>query len=466
MAEIKDYIKSLSEALEARADWLEKSELVTLKENLRGYQSSFSVLYSVYLKKGLINEDPYRQEAKIGEIEVPDSGAFSDANRLDQLSMRLSNYDSQLDFLVNFYQFGVEFLNLDRIRRIFALVRYIDWVHLGPDSQSPVTRAIAELTNQAKNGVDQIAMSVISKSLDNLSNSTGAILGCLKELADYRREAFKLELRTTVTKDMGPQEAQTAAIKKKYAAAAPGKSFYPDLAEELIKEDYSGNGPALRERILATLKIPEKETKSAVKKVSYKDILLEGALVIGSVSSVLSECGMKLDENEILLSNRKRSFWEKFRCFMQRMVNKEPDEVVYNLEFMDPTRGTPVREKLNYRQFRGDMEKRNRIFAGLVVRSPSYSRLAAMEEEQIIVWIEKNVRDLQNMHKILAALDEYFKSEASHEERDRIKGIKPELSTVKNAILRANQMRHEYSARKEEEEQMRRLGIKAEGSAP
>jgi hypothetical protein len=83
-----------------------------------------------------------------------------------------------------------------------------------------------------------------------------------------------------------------------------------------------------------------------------------------------------------------------------------------------------------------------------------------MGEDQIIAWLEKNIREVQSVHKTLTALDEYFKTEASRDERDRIKGIKPELSTIKNSILRANQMRHEYSAQKEEEEQMKRLGIK------
>jgi hypothetical protein len=44
-----------------------------------------------------------------------------------------------------------------------------------------------------------------------------------------------------------------------------------------------------------------------------------------------------------------------------------------------------------------------------------------------------------------------------------VKGIKPELATIKNAIVRANQDRYEYSAQKEEEEQMKRLGINQEG---
>jgi hypothetical protein len=66
---------------------------------------------------------------------------------------------------------------------------------------------------------------------------------------------------------------------------------------------------------------------------------------------------------------------------------------------------------------------------------------------------------VQTLHKILTALDEYFKSEAPQEDRDKVKGIKPELSTMKNAIIRANAKRHEYSAQKEEEEQLKRLGV-------
>jgi len=64
------------------------------------------------------------------------------------------------------------------------------------------------------------------------------------------------------------------------------------------------------------------------------------------------------------------------------------------------------------------------------------------------------------MHKTLSALDEFFKAEVNKEDRDKVRGIKPELATIKNAIVRANSKRHDYSAQKEEEEQLRRLGVK------
>ncbi|MDR1618658.1 MAG: hypothetical protein LBS06_06380 [Treponema sp.] len=453
------YQSRLSETLAVRKDWLEKSELVRLKEELRAYQSSFSSLYAIYLKKGLINEDPYKQEVKIGELEVPDTGGFSDAERIEQLSIRLSNFDNQLDFLVNFYQFSVEFLNLDRIKRILALVKYIDWAHLTNESHAFNTRAVAEITLRSKTGVDPIAVSIIGESLTILSKSTAAVMLLLKELADYHREFWKCEVRAAVTAGMQGQEATAPNIRKKFAAVMPGRAFYPDLAEEIIREDYSKEGPALREAVLKSLTVAEVKAGPAKAAVSWKEPLVDGLQVLGSIAASLGEIGLKLDENKAVFTNRKKSFWDKFRTVIQQMMNKEPDEVIYDLEYMDNVKGVPVREKLNYHRFRGDMDRKARGFGSLASHGPARAKMQSMTEEQLNGLLEKNVREAQNLHRTLTALDDYFKAGASREERDRIKGIRPELAAIKNVIVRANQLRHEYSARKEEEEQMRRLGI-------
>jgi hypothetical protein len=462
MADIKDYQSSLSAALEARQNWLEKTELLKLKEELRTYQSSFSSLYTIYLKKGLINEDPYKQEAKIGELEVPETGPFTEAERTDQLSIRLANFDNQLDFLVNFYQFGVEFLNLDRIKRILGLVRYIDWIHLTPDAQSTNTKAVAEITNQSKIGVDPIALNVIGGSLAHLSRSTAAIMEVLKELTGYHREAYKLEVRTAITGSMTAAEVNTAAVRKKFAAALPGRPFYQELVEEIIKEDYSPDGPALQQAILNSLKVAGHTPKAAKVKVSFKGILLDGIQVLGSVYTTLNEISVKLDENEVLLANQKKSFWEKVKHLLQQMMNREPEEVIYDVEYMDPTKGMPVKEKVSFHFFRNEMDRKNRILASMGARGGAQTKLDAMSEDQLTALLEKNIREVQSLHRTLAALDEFFKAEVSPEDRDKVKGIKPELAAIKNAIVRANQLRHEYSAQKEEEEQMRRLGISPE----
>jgi hypothetical protein len=459
MAEEGDYLKILDEALKTRAEWLEKSELPKLKDELRMYHTGFASLYNLYLKKGLIHEDPYKQEAKIAEIEVPSATGFSDAERMEQLTQRLANYDNQLDFLVNFYPFNPDYLNLDRIKRILGLVRYIDWVNLSPDSQNPMTKAVAEMTNQIKLGTEPLTMSVISESLVHLSKSFAPIMGYLKTLTDYRRELYKLELRD-VTGGMSKSDAANPnQIKKAFLQAKSGTPFYPDLADEVIKEDTSPEGPTLREDVLKKLKVADNKPKAAKVEISFKGILIEGIQTLGGTAQTFTDIAAKLDENETILENKKKGFLQKLKKLLQQMLNKEPDPVIFNVEYMDPVKAVNVRERINFSTFRGDLDRKIRTLAPMASRGSAASKLEAMQEEQLIGFLERNVREVQSMHKTLTALDEFFKAEVDKEDRDKIKGIKPELGTIKNAILRANSKRHEYSAQKEEEEQLKRLGV-------
>ncbi|MDR0642884.1 MAG: hypothetical protein LBG07_10540 [Treponema sp.] len=433
--------------------------MAKFKEELRTFQVSYAALYNIFLKKGLIHEDPYKQEARIGEIEVPNTSGFSEAERVEQLSIRLANYDNQLDFLVNFYQFNVEFLNLDRIKRILGLIKFVDWAHLSMDSPFPITKAVMELTISAKNGLDPLTLSLFNESLSKASRTTGAIIGYLKILSDYHRESYKFELRAAITGDMKPGEVTLGAVKKKFASAMPGRPFYPDLVEELIKEDYSEDGPALREKILKNLQVEEAKPKLEKPQVSFKQVLIEGLQVIGNVSNTLQEIAPKIDENETAISNRKKGFCQKIRRLIQQIMGREPDPVILELKYTDSVRGTQAREKVNYKTFRSDLDKRIRVLGSYAARGSIPQKLASLSEEQLTQILDRFIRDMQNTHRTLSAMDDFFKADAGDGEREKVKGIKPELAAMKNSIVRANQIRYEYSARKEEEEQMRKLGI-------
>jgi hypothetical protein len=186
---------------------------------------------------------------------------------------------------------------------------------------------------------------------------------------------------------------------------------------------------------------------------------MEGVQVIGGASIALTEIAGKIGENEVILANQKKNFWEKIRLLLKQMMNSEPEEVVYDVQYTDPAKGTQVKERISFHQFRADMDKRIRILSSLSGQGPALAKLSSMAEDQIISYLERYIRDVQYFHKTLSALDDFFKASVPKEDRERIKGIKPELATLKNSIVRANQLRHEYSAQKEEEEQMKRLGI-------
>jgi delta 1-pyrroline-5-carboxylate dehydrogenase len=180
------------------------------------------------------------------------------------------------------------------------------------------------------------------------------------------------------------------------------------------------------------------------------------------VGVTLDEIGVKFDENETLLESRKKKFWEKFKRLIQQMMNKEPDPIIYDLEYGDGARGTTVREKVNYHTFREEINRKARSMTAVGARGSAAARLEGMQEDQLFAFLAKAIRDIQSLHRTLSALDDFFKTAVDHEDREKIRGIKPELAAIKNAIVRANQKRYEYTARKEEEEQMKRLGINLE----
>ena len=449
-----EYQKTLDQALNSYAAWLEKTEFPKLKEEFRSFNASFTSLYKMLIQKKLINEDPYKHEAKMGEIKIP-KAILPEGDRKDQLTMNLSAYDNQLDYLLNFFQFSIDFLTMDNIKRILGLIKYIDWAHFSADTQGSTTKVVYDLINTARTGVDSFTVNVINEALSKLKQTTSLIMVHLKMATTYNRESYKLELRETITGTMN--DASVDVIKKKIPSAMPGKVLYPDLIEELIKEDFSPSGEQLRNAVLKQLAVPEEKPKVVQKKVDFKITLMDGLLVISSVGVALGDIIPKMDENHMLIQNRKLTFGEKLKEVFRQMFNKEPDPIIYEIEYIDPVKGVAVKEKVNFNFFRADLDKRMRMYSSFNVRNSA--KVDAMDQKQILSILERAVRDAQNLHKTLTGLDEYFKADAPRESRDKVKGIKPELATIKNAIIKANQKRHEYSAQLEEEEQLKRLGV-------
>jgi hypothetical protein len=300
----------------------------------------------------------------------------------------------------------------------------------------------------------------LGDSLINLNRSTGTILGLLKKISDYDREAFKAEVREKATASMPPETPPTVqAIRKKYAAAAPGRPFYNELAEEIIREDYSKDGAVLREKVLKQFSVSAEKPKDTKPQISYKSFLIEGLFAIGSVSAMLSDIIPKLDENAEILESSHKTFFQKIRKLFQQMMNKGPEAQIYNIEYVDPIRQLQVKEKLDFTAFHAELERKAKVLFNISTKGMAVSKLEGMEEPQLLGLLEKNIRDIQTIHKLLGSLDEYFKAAADQEDRNKIRGIKPELSTMKNALIKANQKRYEYNAQKEEEEQFKKLGI-------
>jgi hypothetical protein len=463
IVELNEYRQQLSEAIEARRKFLEKTHLPQLKDDCRDFHTSISIVYSAFVKKGFISEDPYKNDEKVDKFKIPDASAFSESNKRDQLGVRLSNLDNQFDFLVDFYPFSTENLNQETVKTILALVKYIDWPHLWPESKSPTTAAIAEIiTQMRRKPSDGASAKVMNDALFTLERETTKILGALKTISDFNRELYKDELRRLAVNELPAEEANIANIKKKFTTAAKGTPFFAELAQEVINEDFGKSADTLRDKVLKSLAAPQEKPKAAKPKTSLKPILIEGLNAIGAAGATFAEITQKITENHELLQNSQKGLWAKIKKILAQMANKEDETIEYDIEYIDPQKGVMVKEKVDYTSFCDNIGKRTKILQAMSARGTALSKLEAMEDSQLIELLERNIKETLNFHKTLGGLDDFFKTEVDKADRSRVKGIKPELGTLKNAVTRANQKLHDYHATKEEEAQFKKLGINAE----
>ncbi len=467
MEDLKQYQEQLVKGLETRSLWLEKTQLTKLKEEFRSYHSAFATIYDILLKKGMIQADPYKQEAKMGEIEILPADDIPEPDRINEISIRLSNYDNQLDFLVNFYSFNTDFLTLERIKRISGLIKYINWSGQNNSSANPNTRIVIGLVNEIKANSDPMSGSLVNESQVTLIKSANNIMQILKIISDYQKELYKKELLLKIVNNLtidfdnaySRRAEITAQIKKNFSSAMPGTPFYPDLAEELIKELDTKDGTPLRAAKLKALEVPEDKIVKKKEPVSYKIFLVDGLRALGGSSMSLAEVLKKFNENNDMFSNVKKTLGQRIREIIREMLNRDPEPVLYDIQYVDAVRGTTVKDKIDYNHLHQELERRIRVLGSFSMRSSTGSRLDSMEEDQLLSLLSKNLKDLQSIHKTLAAMDDCFKLTAPPEIKDKIKGVKPELSAIKNVIISANQKRFEYSSLKEEEEQLKKIGI-------
>lgn len=466
-----EYTEKLEYGLEKKASQLEKKELPLLKEQFKIYQAAFQGLYNLLLKKGIIHEDPYKYENKLSEVTIPSESPFIENERIDQMSIRCSSFESQLDFLVDFYQFSIDFLNMARIKRLMALIKYFNFVQFTETSQILNTRTLAEMLGTIKKGGDQLAAGVVNDALLHLDKASKEIVRILKNLTLYHKEIYKLQIRKTILPGLEFErefavthhEDCVKKIKHKCVEHGMDKVFYPELVEEILREDYSQDAEVLRSTILKDLEVKE-ELKSNIKaEQSFKTTLLEGIRILASINFQLEDITQKLIENAETLQSEKNSLWDQIKNALASLFGRSNTHVIYEVEFTDTITGIQKTEKFNFTIFIAEFQKKVKTYQQLNNRaSPAFKRLEAASENQVFSFLEKSIEDLQSTHKKLAALDNYFKNAVATENKTKIRGSQMELSLIKTTIIKANQRKHEYISQKEEQEQMAKLGIKSD----
>ncbi len=471
MEQGSEFVMQLAPALERRRDYIETKLMAELKEQFRLMQTSFQSIYNILLRKSLVNEDPYKLDKKISEITIPSKDPFTESAKNEQLSIRLSDYDLQLDFINSYYEFSLNTLAMDDIKKVAELVKYIRWEQVTETSSNLITRTLAAVLGRIKQGSDDLSTKIVGDALTQLSKVSKKILSLLKETSSYHREQYKLEFREKVLPEvkLSPaivqqkQEDALKLVKQKYPKLMENTPFYQALIIEVLQEEYSENADEMKQTLLEQIDVQSDQPKKKKQEVSFSTYILDGIRMLASSGTHLEAAIKKLEENNDFLVNRKLSFGEKFKRWLTKISKKKPSALIYEIEYFDNDSVHAKTEKLNFTKFLEDAKKRTAVLANLVSKmSSQYRKIEQAPEEKAFEFLTSNLTDVQLILRRLPALDAYFKTEVPKEQRNLVRGIKMEINAIKNAYVKANQKRHEYVSKKEEREQLKKLGIEVD----
>ena len=463
-----NFNKQLFELAEAKKNWYDTEEMIKILEEYRNLLGVVNNLINLLEKKGLIQPDPYKHDKKISDIAVPEEIPFLDSERSMGIGARLSDFESMLDFICNIFKFSVATVSVERIKTLLALNNYFQWNSLVPNSAKPNTKGLAEIIHAIKMGTDTLSVSVLNETINYASKTVSRINGLLKELTDFQKEIYKIEIRKCIFEhpSYSHEKAQKSnqealqQIKKLFPQVLGKKPFYSELIDELIQEEYSPEKQKFRETLLKKFEISSNKKEEKKIQINTKELLMDAVRALGAAAPLFEQIVQKVDENHKVLQSEHNGFLDKLLALIRQAFNRPEKPVVYTVTVTEPLTQSRKQEDINYQDFITDINRRRRTYNSFSIKkAPGYVKIENQTEKAIQEYLAKQISECNRLMQLLAALDEYFKSAPAIENRPKIKGLKMELTSLKNCIVKTNQRKAEYTALIEEEEQLKKLGI-------
>ncbi len=472
MKKIKEFHEELQSVLEQRREYLESDVLIKTKDLFKTYHSAFNAVFMLLLKKALIKDDPYKHEYRITEITLPPTSQIPDSEKGVQLGIRLSYYNTQLDYINSYYTFSSKFITLERIKLLIDLLNYIDWDMVAEVSNNPATRVLAGFLNKIRQGTDQIAISVINTSLNQMSTTKKILISNLELIREYHNESYKLLVREKILMQGNiykyASENSTAdtisVFKKKFPEVLVEQPFIPNLISQILDEEFTADSEELKDELLSKLAPASAEAEKKEKPVTIKkpslNILVNAALTVCSSSSQIRAVLAKIDSNFAILEEPTGSAFIKW-LYKVLKLNKSKKRV-FEIEYIDDLSGMKKAEKLDLSVLMRKYLKTLAELSGAKLKS-EFSVLESTEkkEDYLLIFIAEQNKNLKSFIQQIQGIDKYLKQRAKEEKRNpgQLKGSLLEINVIKNCIIKSQQLSHEYMAEKEEYNQFKSLGI-------
>lgn len=454
-------------AVENKTAWFDSTLLVKIQDDYRNHLIFVKNMFDMLQKRSLVIPDPYKNERKISKVTCPDETPFNENEKAQQLGIRLNDYEMMVDYICNYMKFSVDALTTDKIKKLLEFNNSFTWNNLSPSSNRVNTRALGSALTELKNSGLGMAVNMLFDSITNTAKEMESINKGLKSLGNFQRERYKGDVRKFVMEDskfnksvMTDANALSEEIKRLFHECLPKKQLYPELIQEIVDEETSSVKNDLQQKLMKRLQVAEKESKEQKVEVDTHEILMNAIRFIGSLAEQYNVVQQKIVVNHDILQAENNTVKEKIMRFIRRVFGMAEPQVEYQV--MMNERGNEQRKEIiNYNSFMENLVKRITYYGTLTERtSPNYQRMNSQKDDFIFSFVSNQVTENGRLHLKLSALDDFFKATAAPANRSRIKGIKMELTTIKNILSKVNQCRSEYAAYAEEAEQMKKLGMK------
>ena len=454
-----DFLPRLEAALAARGRWLETTRLLPLRDALRTYRNLFETIIGTLVKKGLMREDPYEYEGNAkGSLTPPDT-PIPEALEADELSVRVSAYRRQLELMVLGFPATLAASDLPGLKKISALLSYVDWDAYGEASRSHTTRALARLTSRVRISMDALSARVISESHSQVEKLMPQIRSQVAELEAWRREAWKVDARLKVLARQataGPAAGRNAEeellyFKRAFDQYLPEGVWYPELAQEILAEETSEDALARQEKLLTSLAIPKAPVVPAAVPLDRRPELLDAIRGLCKVNEEIGRAEVVLIANERALEKYSLTFFQRIRRWFRKSLGTI-DHRFYEIEVKSTPTSEPKTESVDFLKFAAEL----RDVAGMLVETldesnPESRRIQEKTQEQLGDFLDWQLHHVRRVYRRMEGLNALFQVRAVQERRSPARSIKLELLAIENAMVRADKVRREINPKQEGE---------------
>lgn len=453
MSDRAQYIQDLQKALNEKARYFDTERLPKALENIKLLHTCVRNLYDLLLKRSLITPDPYRESMNITKISAPPSDTYPDGEIGVVIGARLSFYEAMLEFISTRFKFTCDNFSLQKIKRFNELLDTFSWGNMSTMSEAVNTRGLASLIHDSRKNLDGLSGSLLNDSIAKAGTAMADFQAALRELTNYKREEYKYTIRTEICggvdfdyDKVANGNDEVAAIKKAITALPKKMPTYSELLTEIANEDFGASADSLKERVLKSLAVKAPKKKIVKDVVDTKAMIIDAMRALTIIGPIYATIADKLITNRDVLEDSKMTLFEKIKQSLRRSFKMKESPVIYRFVIEDKERGAKRTKDVDINVFISNIMKKSALLNALNnPQSAEFKKVAASNEELILNFTNKQITENKEILTLLIAADEFFKNNVKKSSRTKIKGLKIDLVTVNNGIIKANKRRADYT---------------------